>query len=85
MPFTAAELEEMRLADEEIERDFALTPEDLALSRARDREAVLETLPNDKRKIADNHRAYREANRAKIADYQRAYREARRDGKENRR
>lgn len=63
MPFTAAELEEMRLAAEEIERDFVLTREDLALSRARDREAVLETLPNDKRKIADNQRAYYEARR----------------------
>lgn len=85
MPFTAAELEEMRLADEEIERDFTLTREDLALSRARDREAVMANLPADKRKKAAQRRAYYEANKDKVADYQRAYREARRDGKENRR
>lgn len=33
MPFTPAELEEMRLADEEIERSFKLTWEDVQTSQ----------------------------------------------------
>lgn len=44
MTWTAEELEEMRQADEEIERDFALTQEDLVRSRAMDREAVLQRM-----------------------------------------
>ena len=79
MPFTAAELEDMRRADEEIEREFRLTPEDLAESRALDREARLEEMPPEKRKILESQRAYREANREKILESQRAYREANRE------
>lgn len=79
MPFTAAELEEMRRADAEIERDFRLTPEDLAASRERDRRARLEALPPEKQRLAASQRAYREANREKVAEYQRAYYEANRE------
>ena len=45
MPFTAQELEEIRLADEEIEREFCLTQEEIEASRRRDRRAKFEALP----------------------------------------
>ena len=79
MKFTAAELEEMRRADAEIEAEFRLTNDDLQLSRRIDRDAVLEDLPKNKRKLAEYQRAYREANREKLAEYQRAYYEANRE------
>ena len=79
MPFTAAELEEMRRADAEIEWNFRLTPEDLAASRQRDRWAVFEALPPEKQRRAAYQRAYCEANREKLAAYQRAYCEANRE------
>jgi hypothetical protein len=78
MPWTAAELEEMRRADEEIERDFALTQDDLDRSRALDRDAVLQGLDHKMAHIAAQQRAYREANRDKVAAQQRAYREVNR-------
>lgn len=79
MPFTAAELEEMRRADEEIEREFRWTNEELRAARERDREAKLDGMDGRKRKVAAANRAYYEANREKVADYQRAYREANRE------
>ena len=79
MPFTAAELEEMHRADAEIERNFRLTPEDLAASRQRDRWAAFEALPPEKQRRAASQRAYYEANREKVAASQRAYREANRE------
>ena len=79
MPFTAAELEEMRRADEEIERNFRWTQEELEESRLRDRAAVFEALPPDKRRRAAAQKAYREANRDKVAAAQKAYYEANRD------
>ena len=63
MGFTKAELEEMRRADEEIERAFALTPEDLRRGAELDREARMDALDGDKRKVAEYQRAYREARR----------------------
>ena len=74
--FTEEELEEMRRADAEIEADFRLTQEDIAFSRNADREAKLSRKDNRGRKIAENQRAYREANKDKIAEQKRAYREA---------
>lgn len=65
MPFTALELEEMRRADEEIEREYHTTNEDLMRSREIDRAAALDALPFEKRKIAERNRAYRESNRDK--------------------
>jgi len=94
MPFTAAELEEMRRADEEIEREFRVTPEDLRRSREQDRQAELDALPTAERikreyrrayyaanreKVLEGQRAYREANREKVLEGQRAYREANRE------
>ena len=79
MKFTPEEIEEMRRADEEIERDFRWTNDELAASRRRDAEAV--TLRKDTmgRSIAEYQRAYREANKDSIAEYQRAYYEANKD------
>ena len=77
MPFTAAELEEMRRADEEIERDFRLTQEELVASRRRDRAAVFEELPPEKQRLAAYQKAYREANRDKVAAAQRWIHDAR--------
>lgn len=79
MPFTAEELEEMRRADEEIEREFRLTNDDLIREREMAREIALERMPPEKRRIAEKQRAYYEANRDSIAEKQRAYREANRD------
>ena len=77
--FTEEELEAMRQADAEIEADFRLTQEDIERSRLTDRASVLERMDPQKRKIAENQRAYREANREKIAENQRAYYEANRE------
>ena len=77
--FSAAELEELRRADAEIEEHFAITQEDIARSRAMDREAKLDRLDNHSKRIAAQQAAYREANREKIAAQQAAYREANRD------
>ena len=79
MPFTAQELEEIRLADEEIEREFCQTQEEIEASRRRDRRAKFETLPIEKRKAAASKRAYREANREKVAASQKAWYEANRE------
>ena len=77
--FTPEELEELRRIDEEIDEDFCQTQEEIEASRARDRQAKLDGMDNRARKIAENQRAYREANREKIAENQRAYYEANRE------
>ena len=77
--FTDEELKAMRLADEEIEKSFSLTPEDLKRSKELDRQSKRERLDNKGRRIAAQQAAYREANREKIAAQQAAYREANRE------
>ena len=77
--FTAEELEEMRLADEEIERDFRWTNEELEASRERDRESIFDRKDVADQKLAAQKNAYREANREKVAAQQKAYREANRE------
>ena len=79
MGFTAAELAEMARADAEIEATFCLTPDDIAIGRQIDREAVLEGMDARGRKRAEYQRQYYEANRDKVAEYQRQYYEANRD------
>ena len=79
MPFTAAEWEEMRRADEEIEREFRLSPEDLERDRELTQVVKLERMAPEKRRIAAYQRAYREANRDSLAEKKRAYYEANRD------
>ena len=77
--FTPEELEELRRADAELEESYVPTQAERDASRRRDRNARIEALPYEKRKIAENQRAYREANREKIAENQRAYYEANRE------
>ena len=77
--FTADELAAMRLADEEIERDFRWTNEELEASRKRDRESTLDQKDFAAQKVAAQKKAYREANREKVAEYQKAYYEANRE------
>ena len=79
MRFSPEELEELRRADALIDAEFSLTTEEIQQSRRRDRHAQLEGMDNATRKIAENQRAYYEANREKIAENQRAYREANRE------
>ena len=69
----------MRRADEEIERDFALTQDDLDRSRALDRDAVLQKMDRRMAHIAVQQRAWYEANRDKVAAQKRAWYEANRD------
>lgn len=57
--FTPEELEAMRLADEEIERDFRITNEDLRESRALDRLAVFDKKDKKEQKVAAQKKAAR--------------------------
>ena len=79
MKFTLEEIDEMRRADDEIERDFRWTNDELAASRRRDAEAAILRKDNRGRSIAEKQRAYREANKDSIAEKQRAYYEANKD------
>ena len=79
MKFTPEEIEEMRLADEEIERDFRWTNDELAASRRRDADILLSRKSKRGRSIAEKQRAYYEANKDSIAEKHRAYREANKD------
>ena len=79
MPFTPEELAEMAAADAEIEASFRLEPEDLIRSARFDRMARFDALPPEKRKVAAQQKAYREANREKVAAQKKAYREANRE------
>ena len=79
MPFTAEELADMAAADAEIEATFRLEQDDLDRSKELDRQAHMDALPPEKRKVAAQQKAYREANREKVAAQQKAYYEANRE------
>ena len=79
MPFTREELAAMAAADREIEENFCLDPEDMALSRELDRAAKLEAMTGDKRKVAAQKKAWYEAHKDQVAAQQKAYREAHKD------
>lgn len=79
MKFTPEEIEAMRRADEEIERDFRWTNDELAASRRRDTEAAFWRKDTRDRSIAEKRRAYREANKDSIVEKRRAYYEANKD------
>lgn len=64
--FTAAELEELKRADAEIDATFCQTAEEIKQSRARDRAAQLAALPDRERRAAEYQSAYRETNRDAI-------------------
>lgn len=75
--FTAAELEELRRADAEIDEEYALTPQEIKASRKLDREAELERMDPQKRRIAAQQADWKRENREKWNAYQRAYRRRR--------
>ena len=76
--FTPEELAELAAFDAEID-DEPLTNEEIRDARERDKAAKHERKDKKAQKIAENQRAYREANREKIAENQSAYREANRE------
>ena len=71
--FTPEELEELRRADAEIDETFCQTQEERVASRRRDRDAKLDSMDGKAKKIAENQRAYYEANREKYNAYMRNY------------
>ena len=71
--FTPEELEELRMADEEIDGSFHETNDEIRESRSRDREAKIDRMDNHKKKIAAKQAAYYEANREKYNAYMREY------------
>ena len=76
--FTAEELAAMRHADDEIEREFRWTNEELEASRERDRESIFDRKDVADQKLAAQKKAYYEANREKINEKRRRkYREKR--------
>ena len=77
--FTAAELEELRRADAEIDEEYRLTPQEIKASRKLDREAELERMDPQTRKIAAYQAAYREANKERIAAQRAAGRQKNRE------
>ena len=83
MPFTAEELEAMRLADEEIEREFeesySAQYADAEISKWLDEQAINDTLDHKQLHKKRQQRAYREEHKDEIAAQQRAYREKHKD------
>ena len=73
MSFTPEELAEMARADAEIEREFILTDEEAAESRALDRAALMARKDNQAKAVAEYQRRYYEANKEAVAEYQRRY------------
>lgn len=72
MAFTPEELEAMRLADEEIEREFSLSVDDIAASNELDRAALYDRKSEKERKVAAQNKAYYEANKDKLAAQRKA-------------
>ena len=79
LAFTPEELEAMRLADEEIEREFSLSVDDIVASNGLDRSSLYDRKCEKERKVAAQNKAYRKANKDRIAEYQKAYRKANKD------
>lgn len=77
MPFTADELEAMRLADEEIEREFeescSAQYADAEISNWLDELAINDRLDHKQLHNKRHRRAYREAHKDEIAASRRAY------------
>ena len=71
--FTPEELAELKRIDAEIDDNFRQTQDEIVDSRQRDRMVIDDRKDRRSRKIADQKRAYREANREKIADQRRAW------------
>lgn len=82
MPLTAEELRAMRLADEEIERNFQLAADDIDRAREMDRVALFEQKDAAAQRAVAQQKVYRSANREKIAAQQKAYRERKKKERE---
>ena len=83
MPFTTEELEAMRLADAEIEREFeescSAQYADAEISKWLDELAINDRLDHKQLHNKRHQRAYYEAHKDEIAASRRAYREAHKD------
>ena len=83
MPLTAAELEEIRLADEAIEREWVEDATERAINKEVDRwvdeMAIVDLLDKRQRASRAHQREYYEAHKDEIAAHQREYREAHKD------
>ena len=77
--FTPEELEELRRADAELDEEFVQTQEEINESRKRDKAFLHDRLDRKSKKIAENQRAYREANREKLNAYLREYRKRKKE------
>lgn len=77
--FSPEDLAEMAAADEEIEKTFQLTSDDIQMSLYLDRQAHRDSLPNAEKEALDKRRAYRKENREKIAAQKRTWRTVHRD------
>ena len=75
--FTPEELAELAAYDVEIEEE-PLTMEEIRAARERDKSALHDAKDRKKQKIAENKRAYYEANREKWNAYQREYKRRKR-------
>ena len=79
MGFTKEELEAMRLADEEIDREFSLSVDDIAAYNELDRAALYDRKGEKERELTAQLKAYREANKDNIAAQRKVYYEANRE------
>lgn len=77
--FTPEELEELRRADAELDEEFVQTQEEIEESRKRDKQVLFDRMDAKRKKIAENKRAYYEANREKYNEYMRNYLRKRRE------
>ena len=79
MPFTAEELEAMRIADEEIDREYEVSSTDTEISKWLDELAINDRLDHKQLHNKRYQRAYREEHKDKIAAQRRAYYEEHKD------
>ena len=77
--FTPEEREELRRADAELDEEFVQTQEEIEEIRKRDKQVRFDRLDSKGKKIAENQRAYYEANREKYNEYMRNYLRKRRE------
>lgn len=71
--FTPEELEELRRADEEVEKTFRLTDEEVSASRRRDANARMDRKYGRKQKKAAENKSYYSRNREEKLAYQKEY------------
>lgn len=77
--FSPEELEELRRFDEEIDRTFEITYEEIEASRKLDMEALEDRILPEQQSIRESKARYRERNKAKLASYYASYYRANKD------